>query len=73
MGEKNIFLESDLTKILVNVCEGLQLIHQANIVHLNLTPKNILLASNGRYKIGQLGFMKALYDRGNFSGIKKGD
>lgn len=49
---KNIKLsEKEACDILVQVCAGLNYLHQNNIIHRDLKPENLLVSSNGCVKI----------------------
>ena len=49
---KNIKLsEKEACDILVQVCTGLNYLHQNNIIHRDLKPENLLVSSNGCVKI----------------------
>ena len=49
----------DLTRILGQMCLGVQAIHDAGIVHRDLKPENILLTKDGNVKIADFGIAKA--------------
>ena len=53
------FSEAELRRMMVQILKGLQYIHNKDLVHLDIKPDNILLASEGGaqvdYKIGDLG------------------
>ena len=53
------FTETELRRMMVQILKGLQYIHNKDLVHLDIKPDNILLASEGEsqvdYKIGDLG------------------
>jgi serine/threonine protein kinase len=45
-------------KIIKGICEGLQYLHENNIVHLDLKPPNILLNDNMVPKISDFGLSR---------------
>ncbi|KAI8335328.1 kinase-like domain-containing protein [Chlamydoabsidia padenii] len=47
--------ESMAWKIIYEMASGLQAIHHAGVVHLDLKPSNIMIDSNGTLKIGDFG------------------
>ncbi|KAK8040662.1 Protein kinase [Apiospora marii] len=47
-------------KIMLELCQGLQHIHNAGFVHLDLKPANILINFEGTLKIGDFGMAAAL-------------
>ena len=46
---------SKIVGILVQICEGLSVIHSAGIVHRDVKPENILIANDGSIKISDFG------------------
>jgi serine/threonine protein kinase len=49
-------------KIIKGICEGLQYLHDKNIVHLDLKPANILLDDNMTPKITDFGVSRCFDD-----------
>ncbi|KAJ7178336.1 hypothetical protein C8R43DRAFT_973022 [Mycena crocata] len=47
--------EARIWKIIVDLSNGLQFIHGANVIHLDLKPSNIFVTGEGRFKIGDFG------------------
>ncbi|KAJ7680475.1 hypothetical protein DFH06DRAFT_1163176 [Mycena polygramma] len=47
--------EGRIWKIMVDLSSGLQFIHDANVIHLDLKPSNIFVTGEGRFKIGDFG------------------
>ena len=48
----------DCYQIITGICQGLQYLHQNNIVHLDLKPGNILLDDNLVAKIADFGLSR---------------
>ncbi|KAF0400484.1 Mitosis inhibitor protein kinase wee1 [Gigaspora margarita] len=51
----NALSESQIWKIFMDIAFGLKHIHGHNIMHLDLKPDNIFMASDGTFKIGDFG------------------
>ncbi|CAG8732226.1 28211_t:CDS:2 [Racocetra persica] len=51
----NILSESQIWKIFMDIALGLKHIHGHDIMHLDLKPDNIFMASDGTFKIGDFG------------------
>ncbi|KAJ7188087.1 kinase-like domain-containing protein, partial [Mycena filopes] len=47
--------EGRIWKIVVDLSNGLQYIHGAGVIHLDLKPSNIFVTGQGRFKIGDFG------------------
>ncbi|KAJ7496138.1 hypothetical protein B0H11DRAFT_2001986 [Mycena galericulata] len=47
--------EARIWKIIVDLSNGLQFIHNAGVIHLDLKPSNIFVTGEGRFKIGDFG------------------
>ncbi|KAJ7287800.1 kinase-like domain-containing protein [Mycena rebaudengoi] len=47
--------EARIWKIIVDLSNGLQFIHDAGVIHLDLKPSNIFVTGEGRFKIGDFG------------------
>lgn len=54
--------EGRMWKVIVDLSSGLQFIHHAGVIHLDLKPANIFLTKEGRFKIGDFG-MASLWPR----------
>lgn len=52
--------EEHVWSVLVQVCEGLQHLHQQRILHRDIKPENIFSDGRGAYKIGDLGLGRVL-------------
>lgn len=49
---------SNVTKLLIQACDGVQAIHRAGIIHRDLKPANILLTRKGNVKITDFGIAR---------------
>jgi serine/threonine protein kinase len=54
--------EEEAIDIVVQVCHGLHYVHEHGLIHRDIKPDNILLASDGVAKITDLGLVKELLD-----------
>ncbi|KAJ6499152.1 hypothetical protein C8R45DRAFT_981321 [Mycena sanguinolenta] len=54
--------EGRIWKIMVDLSRGLQFIHDAGVIHLDLKPSNIFVTGSGRFKIGDFG-MASIWPR----------
>lgn len=54
------FPEEAIWRIFLQLCRGLQALHNSNIIHRDIKPANIFLCQNDVLKIGDLGVAKAL-------------
>ena len=52
--------EKIIEKIIIQICLGLEEIHNAKIIHRDLTPDNIFIDENYNIKIGDFGVSKQL-------------
>ena len=52
--------ENIIENIIQQICSGLKDIHEANIIHRDLTPENIFINDNNEIKIGDFGVSKQL-------------
>ena len=59
-------------EIINNICQGLKVIHNKNIIHRDLRPKNIFMNKNNKIKIGDFGISKELINQ-KYATTKKGD
>ena len=55
-------IELEKIKIMLNICDGLQFLHNKKIVHRDITPKNILFGTNFFWKITDLGIALLIED-----------
>ncbi len=53
--EHGTFPLQDIPKLIIQICEGLHAIHNAEIIHRDLKPGNVLLLDNGGLKITDFG------------------
>ncbi|KAK6839823.1 hypothetical protein PG987_005689 [Apiospora arundinis] len=60
VGVKGRLDDFRIWKIMLELCQGLQHIHNAGFVHLDLKPANILINFEGTLKIGDFGMAAAL-------------
>lgn len=51
----------ETVKILIQMCYGVQAIHDAGIIHRDLKPENILLSREGQVKIADFGIARTEY------------
>lgn len=57
--EKGVLEIEQVIVILTQLCQGLQAVHEAGIVHRHIKPGNIFFASSGYVKIADFGIAKA--------------
>lgn len=50
--------ETEIKKIMRDVCLGLQELHSRGIVHLDIKPENILMSFSGKFKLADLGIAR---------------
>ncbi len=50
---------AEVSRIVSDVCEGLDVAHKAGVVHRDIKPSNILLATDGRVVVTDFGIAKA--------------
>ena len=55
---------TECIKILKQVLIGIDILHEKKIVHLDIKPENILIMSDGTYKIADFGLSKMFNDNG---------
>ncbi|KAH7831775.1 putative membrane-associated tyrosine- and threonine-specific cdc2-inhibitory kinase [Monocercomonoides exilis] len=58
--ENDVLDESMLWNILLDVALGTKWLHDQNVIHLDIKPENILLSSEGSFKIGDFGLTHQL-------------
>jgi tRNA A-37 threonylcarbamoyl transferase component Bud32 len=64
LGESGPFGEKQALKIVLEVAEALAYLEQNQLIHGDVKPGNILLASDGRSKLFDLGFAAGLGEKG---------
>ena len=52
--------EKIIIYIILQICEGLKIIHDNKIIHRDLTPDNIFIDDNNKIKIGDFGISKTI-------------
>jgi NIMA (never in mitosis gene a)-related kinase len=57
--EKN-FSKKQIIEYLVQICEGLNYLHNKNIIHRDIKSQNIFLTKNGHLRIGDFGLAKKI-------------
>jgi eukaryotic-like serine/threonine-protein kinase len=59
LGKQNEAISiSEMAQLYIQMCSGVQAIHEAGIVHRDLKPENILLTKNGDVKIADFGIAR---------------
>lgn len=60
LGKKDALIPlKEAIKLLIQMCAGVQAIHDAGIIHRDLKPENILLTEDGNVKIADFGIARA--------------
>ena len=49
--EKNFFDEDTAENFLLQICDGLKVLHSANIIHRDIKPDNLILQADGQLKL----------------------
>ena len=57
------FSESQMARLIVEICRGLQAIHAQGIIHRDLKPANVLVLSDASVKITDFGVAREKYSR----------
>ena len=58
--ENKLINEQTLWEIILNLCNGIKIIHNNNMIHRDLKPENIFISDNYKIKIGDFGISKIL-------------
>lgn len=58
IGKEELLPIDECVRILVQMCSGVQAIHNAGIIHRDLKPENILLTKDGNVKIADFGIAR---------------
>jgi serine/threonine-protein kinase len=58
LGEQETMKISEIVRLLIQMCSGVQAIHNAGIIHRDLKPENILLTKEGNVKIADFGIAR---------------
>lgn len=56
--KKNTFTISEVVNIICQLCNGIKYIHNAGIIHRDMTPNNIIIDKNGTAKIIDMGISR---------------
>ena len=65
---KNELIDEKIIKdIIIQICKGLKVIHDNNMIHRDLTPDNIFIDQNNKIKIGDFGVSKILTNTKNYA------
>jgi eukaryotic-like serine/threonine-protein kinase len=59
------FNENDALDLMIDIASGLKCAHDQNIIHLDLSPKNIMINKEGRARIMDFGLARASIDGTN--------
>ena len=51
INEKNFFDEGFAEDFLVQICDGLKILHENNIIHRDIKPENLILKADGKIKL----------------------
>lgn len=60
LGRRRVLPWRDAVACAIDICRGLEHLHQAGIVHRDLKPANIFLSDDGRLKLGDFGLARDL-------------
>ena len=70
--DDNLMEENIIEKIILQICSGLKEIHEANIIHRDLSPDNIFINEKDEIKIGDFGVSKRLSSHTKFAKTQTG-
>ena len=65
--QNHLINKETIYKFIVDICEGLNEIHNKNIIHKDLKPDNLFLTKDLKVKIGDFGISKKLYDSRDYA------
>ena len=64
---ENLLIDEKVIKdIIIQICHGLKDIHNAKIIHRDLSPDNIFINENNKIKIGNFGVAAIINDSDDF-------
>ena len=58
LGDSDLMSIDEILRLLIQMCSGVQAIHNAGIIHRDLKPENILLTKEGNVKIADFGIAR---------------
>lgn len=58
--DKRTYTKHEILEVLIQICEGLNYLHNRNIIHRDIKSQNIFLTKNGVIRIGDFGLAKKL-------------
>ena len=56
--QKSYFEEDEIMNLIIQLLQGIEHMHQKDVLHRDLKPDNIFLGSQGKIKIGDFGISK---------------
>ncbi|HEY5956337.1 MAG TPA: serine/threonine-protein kinase, partial [Polyangiaceae bacterium] len=69
---KGVFSLERATELLIHVADALQAAHEANVIHRDVKPENLLLRSDGRAKLGDFGMAVDITRSGGAAAVRAG-
>ena len=59
--DKNELIDENIIyQIVLDICLGIKVIHQQNLIHRDLKPENLFITKDNKVKIGDFGISKQL-------------